>query len=470
MNEIIVFISGIIAGGLLAWFIANSRQKTFYLRQLSDVEAKAKSSEAIINELRQQISKLETEGLHIRDELERERHQRIETITRLDETQKRLEESYKNIEEQKSLIEIMKTELSDTFKAHASAALKSSNEDFLKLASEHLGKILAETKGKLGEHKEALDGTIKPLQEILKRYEQQIQEIEEKRNKSFGSLTEQLRSLSAMQERLQQETNNLVTVLRRPKVSGRWGEIGLRRVAELAGMTPYCDFFEQESISTESGRLRPDMIVKLPNGRTIVVDAKAPVDAYLSAVSASTEEERKKAIQNYISQVRSHMVALGSKTYWDQFEQSPELVVMYLPGESFFSAAIEHDHKLIDDGSMKKVILATPTTFIALLKAIAYGWQQDQIAKSAQEISRLGKDLYERFSIVIEHFSKTGAAISSAVKHYNDGVSSMESRLLPTIRRFKDLGVSSQKEIPQLKDIDHSVKKLRDIEPDFKNT
>jgi DNA recombination protein RmuC len=468
MNLIIFFISGFVLGGLFAWFIVQSKQKAHYLRQISEIEIKAKSSEAIINELRQQISKLETDGQHVREELERERNHRIETITRLDEAQKRLEESYKNIEEQRSLIDIMKNELVDTFRAHASAALKSSNEDFLKLATEHLGKILAETKGKLGEHKEALDGTIKPLQEMLKRYEQQIQEIEERRNRSFGSLTEQLRSLSVMQERLQQETNNLVTVLRRPKVSGRWGEIGLRRVVELAGMTPYCDFFEQESISTETGRLRPDMIVKLPNGRTIVVDAKAPVDAYLNAVSSLSEEERKKAISNYISQVRSHMVTLGSKTYWDQFEQSPELVVMYLPGESFFSAAIEHDHKLIEDGSIRKVVLATPTTFIALLKAIAYGWQQDQIAKSAQEISRLGKELYERFSVVIENFSKIGAALNNAVKHYNEGVRSMESRLLPSIRKFKDLGVSSQKEIPQLSEIDHGIKSLRHIE-DSKN-
>lgn len=466
MGSMIFFAIGLIVGGVVVWFFVSSRLQSNYSRQMADMEGRAKGAEAIVNELRQQIQQKESEINQIRNELDRERQQRIETSTRLEEAQKRLEDSYKNLEEQKALIEVMKTEMADTFKAHASAALRSSNEDFLKLASEHLGKILAETKGKLGEHKEALDGTIKPLQEMLRRYEEQIQQIEKQRHESFGSLTQQIRTLSAMQEQLQKETSNLVTVLRRPKVSGSWGEIGLRRVVELAGMTAYCDFYEQESISTDKGRLRPDMIVRLPNGREIVVDAKAPVDAYLNAVSASTEEERKRAIANYISQIRSHMATLSSKAYWDQFKQSPEIVVMYLPGESFFSAALEYDHKLIEDGSSKKVIVSTPTTFIALLKAIAYGWQQAQVAKSAQEISNLGKELYERFAIVIEHFSKTGRAIRQAVESYNEGVRSMETRLIPSIRRFKDLGVSSPKEVTTPYEINQSPKSIN-ISIDF---
>lgn len=453
MDNIIFIIIGLIIGSVTAWFLLNSRLQANYSRQIAEIEGRAQRAEAVVNELRQQIQQRESELSQIRIELDREKQQRIETATRLDEAQK-------GLEEQKTIIELMKTELTDTFKAHAAAALKSSNEDFLKLASEHLGKILAETKGKLGEHREALDGTIKPLQEMLKRYEEQIQQIEKQRHESFGSLAQQIRALSTMQEQLQKETNNLVTVLRRPKVSGSWGEIGLRRVVELAGMTAYCDFYEQESISTDAGRLRPDMVVRLPNGREIVVDAKAPVDAYLNAVSASTEEERKKAIANYISRIRNHMATLSSKSYWDQFKQSPEIVVMYLPGESFFSAALEYDHKLIEDGSSKKVILSTPTTFIALLKAIAYGWQQAQITKSAQEISDLGKELYERFSIVIEHFSKIGLAIKKAVESYNEGVRSMESRLIPSIRRFKELGISSQKEVATPTEISQVTKNI----------
>lgn len=469
--EIIFLVIGLVIGGAVVWFIAMARLKgrfsqqlsqvqTDYLRQIAEVEGRAKGAEAVVNELRQQVQQRESDINQIRTELDRERQQRVETVTRLGEAQK-------NLEEQKAMIELMKAELTDTFRAHASAALKSSNEDFLKLASEHLGKILAETKGKLGEHKEALDGTIRPLQEMLKRYEEQIQLIEKQRHESFGSLAQQIRTLSSMQEQLQKETSNLVTVLRRPKVSGSWGEIGLRRVVELAGMTAYCDFYEQESVSTDTGRLRPDMIVRLPNGREIVVDAKAPVDAYLNAVSASSEEERKKAIASYISQIRNHMAMLSSKAYWDQFKQSPEMVIMYLPGESFFSAALEHDHKLIEDGSTKRVIISTPTTFIALLKAIAYGWQQEQITKSAQEISNLGKELYERFSIVLEHFSKTGLAIRKAVESYNEGVRSMESRLIPSIRRFKELGVSTQKDIVSPPEISQSIKNIDHLALEF---
>jgi len=309
---------------------------------------------------------------------------------------------------------------------------------------------------------------VKPLQEMLKRYELQIREMEDNRHKSFGSLSEQLRNLSSMQERLQQETNNLVTVLRRPKVSGSWGEIGLRRVAELAGMTSYCDFYEQESVATEGGKLRPDMIVRLPNGREIVVDAKAPVDAYLSALSAGSEEEKRKGIAAYVAQVRNHMSGLGSKTYWDQFPRSPELVVMYLPGESFFSAALEHDPRLIEDGSLKKVVLATPTTFIALLKAIAYGWQQEQITQSAQEINKLGKELYDRFVVVIDHFAKTGDSLRKAVSSYNDGVRSLETRLIPSVRKFRDLGISSAKEVSSPGEVDQVPKPSAYLASEFR--
>lgn len=477
--ELIYLIVGLLVGGIITWFIVKSRLHSEYSQKIStiqsdhltkyaEIEGRAKSAEALIQELRQQIQQKDQEISKVRMELSEERQQRIETMTRLEETRKRLEDSYKNLEEQKSLLELMKSEMSDIFRAHASAALKSSNEDFLRLASEHLGKVLAETKGRLGEHKEALEGTIKPLQDMLKRYEEQIQQIEKNRHESFGSLAQQIRSLSSMQEQLQRETSNLVTVLRKPRVSGSWGEIGLRRVVELAGMTPYCDFYEQESVGTEAGKLRPDMIVRLPNGREIVVDAKAPVDAYLSAVSASNEEEKQKAINNYISQVRNHMNNLGSKAYWDQLKKSPEFVVMYLPGESFFSAALEFDHKLIEDGTAKKVIISTPTTFIALLKAIAYGWQQDQIAKSAQEISLIGKELYDRFSIVIDHFSKIGKALKSSVEAYNDSVRSLESRFIPSVKKLRELGISSQKDISLPQEISNTTKNIDYLEQELK--
>jgi DNA recombination protein RmuC len=469
MTEILFVLAGAVIGISIAYLLLAGRFKKVsalekaalqerLARDIRDAEGRAAAAVAVVTELRMQLQKSDSEKGRLGTELDAERLQRAETATRLDESYKRLEDSYRNLEEQKALIVQMKEEMTDTFNALSSAALKSSSEDFLRLASEHLGKVVVETEGRLGKHQTSMDATVKPLQDMLKRYEQQLREMEDNRHKTFGSLSEQIRNLSGMQDRLQQETHNLVTALRRPKVSGSWGELGLKRVAELAGMTAYCDFYEQESVTAESGRLRPDMIVRLPNGREIVVDAKAPVDAYLNALSAGSDEERKRGIAGYIAQIRNHMNSLSSKTYWDQFERSPELVVMYLPGESFFSAALEHDPKLIEDGSIKKVVLATPTTFIALLKAVAYGWQQEQVTKSAQEVNRLGKELYERFAIVIEHFARTGDSLRRAVGSYNDGVRSFETRLIPSIRKFRELGVSSPREIESLKEIDQSLK------------
>ncbi|HMK44691.1 MAG TPA: DNA recombination protein RmuC [Dissulfurispiraceae bacterium] len=479
MGEVLFIIAGVVVGAIAAWIVAASRFKASEAVREAQIQAAAAeqirmleqrlgAAEALVVELRQQVAQHEREKGDLRGTLEQEQLERARALTRLDENRKRLDDSYRSLEEQKSLIELMKKELSDTFTALSTAALKSSSEDFLRLATEHLSRISAETRGKLGEHQQSIDATVKPLQDMLKRYEQQLRDMEDSRHKSFGSLSEQLRALSGMQERLQQETSNLVTVLRKPKVSGSWGELGLRRVAELAGMTPHCDFYEQTSVSTEGGRLRPDMVVRLPNGRVIVVDAKAPVDAYLNAVSAGSDEEKRKAIAHYVAQVRAHMAGLGSKGYWEQFPESPELVVMYLPGESFFSAALEHDPKLIEDGSIKKVILATPTTFIALLKAVAYGWQQEQITRSAQEINRLGKELYDRFAVVIEHMARTGDSLRKAVTSHNDGVRSLETRLLPSLRRFRELGVSSAKDVPEPSEIDQVPKPSAYLGAEFK--
>jgi DNA recombination protein RmuC len=451
LQGVLFFTSGLTIGVLATWLTARYRLREEiaktkediqrdYSLQISETEGRARYAEGQADQLNRQASQTESRIQELRKALDDERVKAVESLTKLTET-------HEHLEQQKQIIDLMKTEMVDTFRSHASAALESSNRSFLELAQQQLGKILEETKGRLGEHQVSLDGTIKPLEEMLKKYEGQLREIEKSRNESYGSISQQIKSLAFMNEQLQKETNNLVTALRKPQVSGSWGQMSLRRAAELSGMAPYCDFYEQVSIDTESGRLRPDMVVKLPNGRTIVVDAKAPVDAYLNAVSADSEEERKKATDNYIAQVRSHMNALGSKAYWDQFEESPELVVMYLPGETFFSVALEHDHKLLEDAGMKKVIISTPTTFIALLKAVAYGWQQEAMAKGAREINRLGKELYERFSVVIDHLSRVGGSLGKAVESYNDAVRSAETRLIPSFKRFRELGVSSAKEL-----------------------
>ncbi|MFA4917637.1 MAG: DNA recombination protein RmuC [Thermodesulfovibrionales bacterium] len=458
-TSVILFILlGVFAGGIIGWIIAALRQKQNYAKQIADIqiyhanklteaEGKAQYAGAQVDELRQQNRKYEEEILQIRNELNGERQTKIEALTKL-------EASQKSFEEQKALIEAMKTEMTDTFNALSAAALKSSSEDFLRLASQHLGKVVADTKGRLGEHQAALDGMIKPLHETLKRYEEQIRSIEENRHKAYGSLEEQLRSLATTHENLQRETGNLVSALRKPQVRGRWGEMQLRRVAELSGMSIHCDFTEQQSVDTDKGRIRPDMIVHLPMEREIVVDSKVSLEAYLDAASAVTEEERKIKMAKHGQQVRAHMNKLSSKEYWSQFRQSPEFVVLFIPGESFLSSALEMDNTLIEDGIQKKVIIATPTTFIALLSAIAYGWRQEQMTRNAQEISEIGKQFYERMLTLVQHFESIGANLERAVGAYNKTVGSLETRILPSVRRFRELGVTGASEIPVIEPID----------------
>lgn len=365
----------------------------------------------------------------------------------------RLEVSQKNLEEQKQLIENMKKEMTDTFNALSSAALKSSSEDFLRLASQNLEKILEATKGKLGEHQAAMDSMIKPLQETLKRYEEQIIILEGERKKMHGSLEEQLRAITISHENLQRETVNLVTALRRPQVRGRWGEMQLLRVAELSGMSRYCDFSLQASIDSEKGKLRPDMVVHLPSKREIIVDSKVPLDAYLDAISAGTEEQRKLNLTRHAQQIKNHIKNLSSKEYWSQFEKSPEFVVLFIPGESFLSTALEVDPALLEFAMEKKIIIATPTTFVALLRAIAFGWQQENLAENAQRINELAKDIYERFAVTLKHLFELGTSLKRATENYNRTIGSLESRILPSLRRFKELGVSASGELPVAEEI-----------------
>jgi DNA recombination protein RmuC len=456
--------AGIVIGGLLSWFFAKSRLQKEHAKELADLrincsgqtsqmESKAKSAEAVLLELRQLILQKDEDMHEIRIRLDSEKQTSIEAMIRLDAAQK-------GFEEQKALIETMKTEMTNTFNALSSAALKSSSEDFLRLASESLGRVVTDTKGRLGEHQAAMDGMIKPLYETLKRYEEQIKTMEDGRHKAYGSLEEQLRSLTTTQECLQKETSNLVSALRKPQVRGRWGEMQLRRVAELSGMAMHCDFTEQISVDTDRGRIRPDMVVHLPMEREIVVDSKVSLEAYLDTVNAATEEEKKGRMEKHAQQVRTHMNKLASKDYWSQFKQSPEFVVLFIPGESFLSAAVEVDPSVIEDGIEKRVIIATPTTFIALLRAIAYGWRQEQITKNAQEISDLGRQLYERMEVMVQHFENVGKSLEKAIGSYNKAVGSMESRVLPSVRKFRELGVTGAEEVPVLEKIDQVPRNL----------
>lgn len=440
---IAIYIFILLAGCAAGYFIAWSRER-----------ARSSSFEALTNELRAQSGQKDFETASLRSALDEEKRARVEAATKLAAAEERFRE-------QLSLIDEMKREMTDTFNALSGAALKSNNEQFFSLAKSQLGVIVEETKKHIGVHASDMNGMVKPLTDALRRYEDEIKKIEAGRREAYGSLTEQLRQVSLTQETLKNETGNLVTALRRPEVRGRWGEMQLRRVAELAGMSAHCDFSEQVSVETDSGRQRPDMIVHLPAGREIVVDAKVALDAYLSAVSAATEDERRAHIKRHAEQVKEHMRMLSSKEYSKQFAGSLEFVVMFIPGESFFSAAMDIEGTLVEDGMKQKVLIATPTTLIALLHSVAYGWRQEQLAENAQKISELGMGLYKRVRTFAEHFESIGASIGRLNDNYNKAVGSLESSVLPQARRFKELGAATGEDITELKQVDVSPRRLQ---------
>ena len=370
-----------------------------------------------------------------------------------------LEERKTNAEKLK-LLTAASAELRSAFQALAAEALQSNNESFLQLAKTRLEKYQAEAKGELEARQKAVENLVAPIQKSLTEVDNQIHAIEEARNQAYGSLTRQVASLITTQEQLRSETGNLVKALRTPTVRGQWGEIQLKRVVEIAGMLPYCDFVEQETVQTSEGRLRPDLIVKLPGGKNVVVDAKTPLEAYLKAVESNDDETRRVHLAGHARQVRDHMTRLSSKAYWEQFDSSPEFVVMFLPGETFFSAALEQDHGLIEEGVNQGVIPASPTTLIALLKAVAYGWKQERIAESAQQISALGKELYERLLTFASHLDTVGKGLDRAVESYNKAVGSLESRVLVSARRFPELVAGGIAEIPEPQQIETTTRTL----------
>ena len=364
-------------------------------------------------------------------QVQQEREQRVAAETRLEEHRRQLDGQSKLLDEAKKTLE-------DSFKALASDALDRNSKAFVESAKQ----------------------TLEPVNQALKRYEEQISKLHTASQQVYGGLSQQLKSLLSSEQQLQRETSNLVTALRQPQVRGRWGELSLRRAAELAGMASHVDYVEQPSVAVEGGRLRPDMIVSLPGGRQVVVDAKVSLDAYLSALEAPDEETRQARLADHCRQLRDHIRQLAAKSYWEQFEPTPEFVVMYVPGEAFLHAACDQDVGLIEYGMENSVVLASPTTLVALLRAIAYGWRQQQIADSAQHVSELGRELYERLRTFLGHLTRVGNGLNSATSAYNQAVGSIESRVLPSARRFEQLGAAVGAELPEVKPVDTQARQL----------
>lgn len=411
---------------------------------------------ATLEEKVSRLEKIESLNTHYQQQLTQLQSKNAELLSALDYERQQAQEKLQ-------MLEKAQIRLSDTFKSLSADALSANNQNFLHLAKSTLEQFHATARQDLGQRQQSIAEMLHPMQQTLLKFDVKVNDLEKQRVGAYEVLRQQVSDLVSSQKELRQETSNLVKALRAPSVRGQWGEMQLKRVVEMAGMISHCDFLEQVSTQTETGRLRPDMVINLPGNKKVIVDAKAPLAAYLEALEATDETARQEKLQEHARQVRNHVRALGQRAYWDQFDFTPEFVVLFLPGETFFSAALEKDPSLIEIGVKEKVILATPTTLIALLRAVAYGWRQEGIAENARHISDLGRDLYKRISDLGTHVSRLGRHLGQAVDSYNQTVGTLERRVLVTARKFKELDSSAQS-LDELSPLEHNLRTLQSDE------
>lgn len=446
MEQPVVFflclIVGLVFGGAVVWLLLRSEVQQAYARAHTEDEAGMAALEERVAAREQTIEELRAENARLSVELKKETEARAgldAKVAAFDEAQSKLK---------------------DAFQALSAEALQSNNQAFLDLARTSLERFHQGASSDLETRQQAVSAVVKPLEQALAQVDAKLRELEVSREGAYAGLTEQVRSLAAAQSQLQSETAKLVTALRAPAARGRWGELHLRRVVEMAGMVEHCDFVEQETLASGRGKLRPDMIVRLPSRRQVVVDAKTPLAAYLEALETGDETARAAKLKDHAQQVRRHIEGLAEKAYWQELPQAPEFVVCFLPGEPFFSAALEQDPELIEYGVARKVILATPTTLIALLKAVAYGWRQEKVAENAEAIRELGKTLYDRLRTLTGHFAATGQSLDRAVASYNRAAGMFENRVLLSARRFTALGAAEGAEIETLPVVETLARRL----------